>query len=326
MDRLLHYLNLFKEYARDYILENTGLKVLALLITAVMWLSVASRPVSQIAFQDVTIEFDLSKSPKLAISDSNAVSARVYIEGPRDVVDSLRPSEVHVIADMSGASPGVRVIPLRVDASLLPANVKVNVEPRNVRVTVEQIVEKEVPVEARTEGEPPPGYTVLSTNIAPETVRIAGAESEVLKTDEVLTETVSLSGKTEPFTIQVAIDIDPAKFSVIDENDREVKDRKITVTVVIGEVRKERQFPRVPILVTGPVPPGARAYPDRVNVTLYGPRSIIDSLKPEDLIVSVLYQPGVGPAHKYALSVSLPAAHSESVQVISVEPREVRLR
>ncbi len=124
MDKLLHYLNLFKEYARDYILENTGLKVLALLITAVMWLSVASRPVSQIAFSEIHIEFTNISQPNLTISESDPASARVYIEGPRDVIDSLRPSEVHVIADMADVAPGVRVIPLRVNTNLLPPTLK----------------------------------------------------------------------------------------------------------------------------------------------------------------------------------------------------------
>jgi YbbR domain-containing protein len=323
MDKLLHYLNVFKVYARDYILENTGLKVLALLITAVMWLSVASRPVSQIAFPEINIEFDnLSESPRLTISDSNALVARVFFEGPRDVVDSLRPSEVHVIADMAGAAPGVRVVPLKVDTNLLPANVRVReIEPINVRVTVEPVIVKEVPVKARTEGVPPPGYTVLDSNISPETVRIAGAESEVNKTNEVLTETVSLAGRAEPFSMQVAIDLNSGKLAIADEGDR-----KVMVTVVIGEVRKERQFSQIPVIITGPAPPGARAYPENVTVTLFGPRSIIDSLKPENLVVSVQYEPGGGATHKYVPNVLLPAVQSDSVQVTSIEPREVRVR
>ena len=47
------YLTAIREYLKDYILENTGLKVLALLITAVLWLSVASRPVQQVTLRNV---------------------------------------------------------------------------------------------------------------------------------------------------------------------------------------------------------------------------------------------------------------------------------
>ncbi len=190
-----------------------------------------------------------------------------------------------------------------------------------MRVTVEPVIEREVPVKARTEGEPPPGYTVLDNLIAPETVWITGAESEIQKTNEVLTETVSLSGKTEPFSMQVAIDLNSGKLALVNE-----KDRKVMVTVVIGEVRKERQFARVPVVITGPAPQGARAFPDNVTITLYGPRSLMDTLKPEELVVSVQYQPGAGATHRYAPSVLLPAAYGDSIQVISIEPREVLVK
>ena len=65
MDWMNQYLKGLKEYARDYVLENTGLKVLALLITGVLWLSIASRPVSQTALNGVPIElFNLPVSPE----------------------------------------------------------------------------------------------------------------------------------------------------------------------------------------------------------------------------------------------------------------------
>src|SRR5215471_6201069 len=110
MDKLQHYLNWLKEYSKDYILENTGLKVLALLITAVLWLSVASRPATQVTLRSVPILFqNLPDSPNLAVTDTDIQTAQVYLEGPRDIVDSIRPNEVTVYADMKGVEQGVRV-------------------------------------------------------------------------------------------------------------------------------------------------------------------------------------------------------------------------
>ena len=90
MNWLLHYLKIVKEYARDYVLENPGLKVLALLITGVLWLSVASRPVSLLPIANVPIEFINLESPALTVSKWDTLQARVLVEGPRDVLDSLR--------------------------------------------------------------------------------------------------------------------------------------------------------------------------------------------------------------------------------------------
>src|SRR3989441_7352900 len=101
MDWMNDYLKGLKEYARDYVLENTGLKVLALLITAVLWLSVASRPVSQITLNAVPIVLvNLATSPNpLTVSKYDTLTARVYLEGPRDVLDALRAGQLTVTAD-----------------------------------------------------------------------------------------------------------------------------------------------------------------------------------------------------------------------------------
>jgi len=134
MDWMNQYLKDLKEYARDYVLENTGLKVLALLITGVLWLSIASRPVSQITLNAVPIALaNLNNSPALIVSKYDTLTARVYLEGPRDVLDALRAGQLTVTADMSSVEPGVRVIPLTVEPAGLPSSVKVKeIEPRSI--------------------------------------------------------------------------------------------------------------------------------------------------------------------------------------------------
>src|SRR5437762_14043189 len=108
MDWMSQYLRGLKEYARDYVLENTGLKVLALLITAVLWLSIASRPVSEVALDGVPILFpNLGESPNLVVSKFPTLFARVDLEGPRETIDSLRAGQLVVNADMTGIEPGI---------------------------------------------------------------------------------------------------------------------------------------------------------------------------------------------------------------------------
>src|SRR5262249_11935573 len=208
MDWVSHYLTAAKEYARDYVLENTGLKVLALLITAVLWLSIASRPVSQIPITNVPIEFlNLNQSPLLAVSKYDTLSARVFVEGPRDVLDSLRSSQITVVADMVNVEPGVRVIPLKIDSSRLPASVRVReIEPRSIRVTVERVIEKDAPVIPRFEGQPAPGFELVSSQVTPFSIKIAGAESQLHDIRDVSTETIRLNERTESFSERVAID------------------------------------------------------------------------------------------------------------------------
>lgn len=309
------YLKAIKEYARDYVLENTGLKVLALLITGVLWLSVASRPVSQVAMSGA-IEFNLPESH--AVSKYDTLTARVYLEGPRDTLDSLRTGQLTVTADMSDVEPGVRVIALKVDPSRLPTNVRVKeIEPPTITVTVERVVEKEVPVSPRWEGEPPTGYELIDWQITPSTVKIAGAESQMKELTRVSTETVRLTDKISSFAEKVAIDIGSPNYTISEDSVR-----KVMLQVTIEETHKTRVIENIPVAVTG-APSRARPLPRSVSVTLYGARSAIDEITISDVSVGVEYQPGT---RTFTPSVTLSPAFVDRITVRSIEPKTISVR
>ena len=320
MDKLWRTLKVLKEYGRDYVLENTGLKVLALLITAVIWLSVALRPVGRVTLHDVPIEFaNLPDSANLTVTKFDTLTAQVYVEGPRDVVDSLRPSEVSVMADMAGVEPGVRVRQLSLDTSRLPASIKNwEVEPRSIRVTVERMIEKEVPVVPRFDGQPPAGFEVINWQVLPPSVHIVGAESLVKDITQVSTETIRLAEKTQLFTNPVAIDIGSPNISISDPNRRSVM-----LSVNIGEMRKERILERLPVVVFGPS--GARTTPAHVKVTLIGARSVIDELTAADVNVAVESGEGPGALRTLTPKVTISPKYADKVSVRAVEPATIRL-
>jgi YbbR domain-containing protein len=315
------YLTAVREYLKDYILENTGLKVLALLITAVLWLSVASRPVAQVALRNVPILFqNLPESPILEVTETDVPSAQVYLEGPRDIVDTIRPNEVTVFADMKGVESGVRVKQLMIDMSRLPSSVKGVVEPREVRVHVERVIEKEVPVKPRFDGEPPPGYEVIGWQITPPIVRIGGAESRVHDINEVSTETVRLTGHTEPFSENVAIDIGSASVNITDQSPR-----KVMLAVTVSEQRVERTLAGLPVTIIN-APGGAAAIPKTVAVTLYGPRSLAEAITPADVSVVVDYRSEPTDPHRFAPEVRLAASYVDKVIVRATLPPAIRVR
>lgn len=316
MDRFWDYLTLIKEYAKDYALENTGLKVLAILITAVLWWSVASRPVSQIAVHNVPIEFiNLPDSLVITLSNDTALTARVNLRGPRDVLNSLRAGDLAVIGDLSGVNAGVRVVFLSLDKTRLPASIEERgIEPRSIRVTVERVVEREVLIKPRFEGSLPEGYELLGWQITPSSVGIKGAASAVNSIDAVSTETVSLSDKTATFSEEVAIDMGSPNIDLEDE-----RARTVMLTVNIGEIRKERVFERVPVTLTG-APPSAQPVPKFVKVTVFGARSAVDALTAEAISV-VLDAHGNGSPR-----VTVANEDAGRVTVLSFEPRTIRIR
>jgi YbbR domain-containing protein len=316
------FLDTIKDYARDYVLENTGLKVLALLITGVLWLSVASRPVSRVTLRDVPIEFrNLKDSPRLTVSKADSVVAQVFVEGPRDSIDALRSGEVTVVADMTDVEAGVRVIRLKLETGRLPANVTArDIEPRTIGVTVERVIEKEVPVVPNLEGHLPPGYEIIHWQITPQTVRVSGAESQMRDVTELSTETVSLTGKTEPFSGPVAIYKGALNLNIIDEGRTDVM-----LSVSVGEVRKERVLGRVPVAVFG-APASREPVPRFVKVTLFGATSAVDAMTVSDVNVAVEYDQHAAKSGLFTPKVTVAPGYSELVTVRSVEPASVRIK
>lgn len=319
MDRFLELFKVIKEYSKDYVLENTGLKVLALLITSVIWLSVASRPVSRVTIRDVPIELrNLSISPKLTISKYDTLSANVFLTGSVDALDSIRTSELIIYADFENVEPGVRVIPLQIDSSRLPSGVRdQGLEPRSIRVTVEHEVVREVQVKPRFDGEPPEGFEIINQQIVPSSIRIQGAASLVRDITEVSTETVSLNDHREPFSLQVAIDITSPNVS-ISEKDQS----KVQLTVNIGEVRREKVFDRVPVTLIN-APATAQALPKFVRVTVFGARSAVEAMKPEDITVEVYVS---GDQGKLEPKGRVSDEYSNRVEIRAIEPKTIRVK
>jgi hypothetical protein len=318
MDRIRYWLGILYDYAKDYVLENTGLKILALLITAVLWLSVASRPVTEVTLHGVQIE--LAGLPQgLIPTKSDTLSASVTLRGPRDVLDTIHPADLALRGDLTGVEPGVRVIPVKLEHNRLPANLdEMSIDPYSVRVTIERQETREVLVKPRFDGEPSHGFELVNWQVNPPTIQVVGAASQVRDITDVSTETVSLSGKSAPFIEAVAIDIGSTSVSI--EGD---SNRKVQLSVNIGEIRRERLFDKVPVSVVGSST--ARPNPAFVSVRVVGPASSVELLTPSDLSATVEYRRGLRREAEVKPDIRL-ADDSGKVSIISVTPESIRLR
>jgi YbbR domain-containing protein len=231
------------------------------------------------------------------------------------VLDALRPGDLAVIADLSDVEPGVRVIQLQFDRTRLPASVQERgIEPRSIRVTLERVVEREVQIKPRFEGEPPAGYAV-HWEVSPTHVRIKGQASQVRDINEVSTETFSLVGKIGYFTESVAVDIGAPNVNV-----SEGQPDRVQLKVIIDEIQKERTIERVPVSLIG-ARPGVRVVPRFVTVRISGPRSVVESITANDIEVKA----GYAGAAEIALTGSL-RRDAERVIVVGIEPGSVRVR
>jgi YbbR domain-containing protein len=301
-----------RQWLREFFLEDWSLKVMALVITMGLWYAVtAQRAPAVERVRNVPLEFVLPANVEIGNDPVDEVS--VTLEGSQSKLDLVNPRNLVARADVTELKPGDRVARLSGrNVSLdLPEGVRiVEVTPRSVTLRLEPVVEREVEVEARFEGELPEGFSLRGVQVEPGRVRVRGPESHVAALAKVHTETIALEGQRESIErLRVAIDIPDSKVAPLET--------AVAVRVEIVEQSVERRFAGVPVEAAE----GATADPPAASVTLRGPRSLVEGLRPEDvrLVLEVKGDGSVAP--RLALRDGLGAR----VELVSTSPSSFNL-
>ena len=292
--------------------ENKGLKALSLLLAVLLFI-VSRQPIIDLRLVGVPIEYR-GLSPGVKIVGSTEQTVIVRLSGPRDIVRSLTPNQLLVIADLSGKEPGDRVVQLKMDESFLPDNVKVmQLEPASIRIKLEPNLTKRLRVEAQLSGKVAEGREIYGVELYPRDVEIEGPQSVVSKMERVLTEKVSMDGRDADFQTSVEVEI---------PQDSRVKTQgRIELSVKIGEERLVRRFAAAPVRW---IDKGATGWllTKTVRLEVVGPKSVVESLREDDLRVEVKTSslpPGVT---NLTPQVQLPA----NIEIRNIIPREVKVK
>ena len=262
--------------ARKLFVEDWSLKLLSLAIAIVLWLVVTGQ--NQPVTAHLNVQLNFIRPPALEISNDPPRTVDVMLTGSRNKLDDLTKLDLVATVDISDQHAGERVLRLADKAQIpLPQGVKVDgFQPSAVPVRLEPIIERQVPIEAKLEGKPADGYEVYSVRTSKGSVTLRGPESHVLALQKVQTESVWLSGHKDSFTAtNVAMELPDAKVDLIEP--------VVNVEVEIGEHRAEKTFSNVPVTTAR----DGGVEPSSASVTLLGPASMLDTLKPEEIKIVV---------------------------------------
>jgi YbbR domain-containing protein len=256
------------------------------------------------------VALNLIRPDNLIISNEPPKSVDVFLTGSRERLKSLNLPALVATVDVGDDRPGDRVIRLSADRVHLELadGVKIDsFQPTTIPIRLEPRVQRQLPVEVKLEGKPGEGYEVYSTNLQPGIVTVRGPASRIDTLQKAPTETISVEGKKESFTLShVAVDILDPKIDVLDA--------LIDVTVEIGERRIEKSFAAVPARSAN----GSEVRPATATITVAGPASIIEPLRPGDVKVVVdLAASGAGVAR-----LELPSAIKDRIKLVSIEPSQ----
>jgi YbbR domain-containing protein len=183
------------KFFHDHVLHNLGIKVIALLLAIGLWWVVARDPVSEIPV-DVAIEFH-GIPENLEIATENIPQAQVRVSGPERVIHRLRPSDVHLELDISGARPGERTFDLTSREVHQPYELDVvQIIPSQLRLNFDTRMTRTVDIHPRIVGTPLSGYRVGHVVLDPPVMTVTGPQKRVEAVDAAMTDPIDVSTAT----------------------------------------------------------------------------------------------------------------------------------
>lgn len=294
--------------------RNLGLKVLAVLLAAVLWLTVAGEHIVE---RTLRVPLELSNVPsQLEIVGDPPMTVDVRVRGSSALLSRMDPGDVVALLDLEGARAGSRLFHLRIDQVRGPYGVEVaQITPATIALELEKSGRRSVPVTAAVEGDPAPGYVIGRATATPATVDVIGPVSRLRDLASATTEPVSVAGQRANVTDVVTI-------GVSDTALRLAENQTATVTVEVLPAPVERDFGGVPVrwrnLGAGL---SARIQPSVTRVTIRGRLPALDGVRAETIDAFVDLA-GLGPG-QYNLRVQID--NTQNFGVSATDPSVVQV-
>ena len=282
---------------RRAFLEDWLIKAIALFITIALWLGVTGLRAPTTA-RLRSIPLNLRVANDFEITNSPVQEVDLVITGDKRKIDLMNPRDLVVSLDLTDVQAGertVQITPENVSVEL-PTGIRLEeIQPSKIAVNLEAVEEREITVRAETEGSVAENYEIYEKTVVPNKVRVRGPQSFINSVGFISTEKINLENRRDDFTVrQVALNVSNPKVTLLDT--------AVDVAFRIGEKRIERLFV---------VPVQTNTEFRTATVVLFGARSILESLKPENLLIETT----VNEAGELTPNLILPPNIQEQVEI-----------
>ena len=292
--------------------RQLGLKLLAVVLASVLWLTVAGEHVVE---RSVRVPLEFRNIPDaLEIVGNAPDSVDVRLRGSSAVLSRVQTGEIMAVLDLATARAGSRLFHIRADEVRAPHGIEVTqVVPATLALELEKSARRQVPVVPAIEGDPAAGFVVGRVIAEPPTVEVVGPDSRVKQVAQATTEPVSVENARARVRDGVTI-------GVVDPSVRLVLPQSAQVTVEIWPAPVERQLADVPVRYRN-LGAGLRATlsPQLARVVVRGAKDALAALQ-ADGVNAFVDLAGLG-AGRYNLRVQVDPA--ESFGVVEIEPAVV---
>lgn len=190
---------------KNFLTQNIGLKVVALMVAVFVWLNIASEP-ELATILSAPVEY--KNYPKdLEISSNIVDNVDIEARGPSGRLRDLSGARLSAIVDFSSVkAPGERTFTLTSAQLNLPQGIElIRIIPAQLRFRFEHRATKVLEVQVPFAGALPAGVSIASTQIVPPTLTITGPESRVAAVQRAVSDPVDLTQVTSDTQQKVSV-------------------------------------------------------------------------------------------------------------------------
>jgi len=253
---------------RKTLFDNLGFKMSALIIVALLWVSVTAdeRQAQPVSTQVV---YEVSDSSWVLVSGPSEVST-TFQGRNRELLGLLMEEPVITLQIDSVEGPDMRV-PLGLDQVAYNRDLRVApsfITPEQLDLQFERRITARIAVEPDIEAMPAAGFTVLTpVLVEPDSVTVRGPASWIGSLTRIATRRVELRALSNTVIRDVGLRI-PANIQGVD-----IEPPSVLVTVILDSLVVRQK--RIPVQLQGAAASRVSVEPDSVTVVIRGASSIV---------------------------------------------------
>ena len=183
--------------------QNIGLRLIALIAAAVLWLVVVniSDPIDSVSFNNIPVtiinEEVVTNQGKVFQVVDNVQTVRVTVSAQRQILSRISASNIVATAYLSQMEVNTLLVPITATVRGYESSGIVTVAtPNNLQVKIEDMTKNNFPISVSATGTPRDGYVVGSMTTNPEKITIRGSDSMINNIQKVVAK-VDVSGLSE---------------------------------------------------------------------------------------------------------------------------------
>ena len=294
--------------------NNWGLKLISLIFAVLLWYFVVGEDKVDTT---IYIPVEIVNLPnELVISNQFKKQLEVTVSGPRGLINGINRQRTTRTISLAKATPGTIVIRNEPETIPFPRGVSISrIQPSHITLLIDDLVEKELPVQARTTGDPAGGHELAGVVFDPPLIKISGPKAVVGREKILTAKPIDITGLKGPTTIQVHLEMRPALLELMGET-------VVTANVMIREKTMERTITDIPVHLSDADPKRkVTIEPDTISVRAMLPLSSRgNQTKFFDASVST-EELSVG-THRVPVKITSP----EQIKIIETVPPTVTVR